>query len=188
MRNRKATYVMMTAVAGIAIADTALATPGSGVVSAIEYARADFQDPVDIKFKIEHEGEHEGKNECKPCKHKGKHKHTGKECLKVTDARETVVQQIVLSPGGQTGWHSHPGPVFVLVKAGALTFYSGDDPKCGSRTYTAGQSFIDSGQGNVHIAWNESASADVEVWAVYIDVPPGEAFRIDAPAPGNCPF
>jgi quercetin dioxygenase-like cupin family protein len=177
MRNRKMTYAMITAVAGITIAGTALATPGSGVVSATEFARADFLDPVDLKFRIDHKGE---------CQRKGKRK--CQEVLKVNNADQTVVQQIVLSPGGQTGWHSHPGPVFVLVKTGALTIYSGDDPACGSRTYTAGQSFIDSGQGHVHIGWNESASEDLELWAVYIDVPPGEAFRIDAPAPGNCPF
>jgi len=161
------TYVAVTAVAGIALAVTAFATPGSGVLSATVFARASFQDPVDMKFKIEHDGQN---------------------VLHVADARETVVQQIVLSPGGQTGWHSHPGPVIVLVKAGALTFYAGDDPECGGRTYTSGQSFIDSGQGHVHYARNESASADVDLWAVYLDVPPGGAFRIDAPAPGNCAF
>ena len=167
MRNRKVTYLMMTAAAGVALAVTALATPGSGVLSATVFARASFQDPVDIKFKI---------------------KSGSQEVLKVLDTRETVVQQIVLSPGGQTGWHSHPGPVIVLVKAGALTFYGGHDPECGSRTYTAGQAFIDSGQGHVHIARNESASADLELWAVYFDVPPGGAFRSDVPAPGNCAF
>jgi quercetin dioxygenase-like cupin family protein len=135
------------------------------------FARASFQEPADIKFKIKH----------------GRH-HGGKEVLHVRNARETVVQQIVLSPGGQTGWHSHPGPVVVLIKAGALTFYSGDDAECVGRTYSAGQSFIDSGQGHVHIARNESASADVDLWAVYFDVPPGGAFRDDAPAPGNCAF
>ena len=167
MRNRQVTYLGVIAVAGIAIAVTALATPSSGVLSGTVFARASFQDPVDIKFKI---------------------KHGSQEVLHVPDTRETVVQQIVLSPGGQTGWHSHPGPVIVLVKAGALTFYSGEDPACGSRTYSAGQSFIDSGQGHVHLARNESASANVELWAVYFDVPPGGAFRIDAPRPGNCSF
>ena len=78
--------------------------------------------------------------------------------------------------------------MIVLIKAGTMTFYDGDDPECGSRTYTAGQSFIDSGQGHVHIARNESASADLELWAVYLDVPPAGAFRIDVAAPGNCAF
>ena len=179
MRNQQKTYLMMTAVAGIATAVVALATPGSGVLSSPVLARANFQDSVDIKFKIE-----------QASKHGSKHgdKHGNKEVIRVSDTQETVLQQIVFSPGGQTGWHSHPGPVIVLVKAGALTFYSGDDPECVGRTYTAGQSFIDSGQGHVHIARNESASADLELWAMYFDVPPGGAFRIDAPAPGNCSF
>lgn len=174
MRNRHVTYLVATAVAGVALAVTAFATPGSGVLSATVFARASFVDPVNMKLMITHQ--------------RGEGKRPIQEGIRVLQARETVVQQIVLSPGGQTGWHSHPGPVIVLIKAGALTFYSGDDSACGSRTYTAGQSFIDSGQGHVHLARNESASADLELWAVYLDVPPGGAFRIDAPAPGNCAF
>jgi len=167
MKNRHLTYPILAAAVGIAIAVTAFATPGSGVLSAPVFARASFEESVDIKFKI---------------------KDGSQNVLNVPNARETVVQQIVISPGGQTGWHSHPGPVIVLIKAGALTFYDGDDPACGSRTYSTGEAFIDSGQGHVHYARNESASEDLELWAVYIDVPPGGAFRIDAPAPGNCPF
>jgi quercetin dioxygenase-like cupin family protein len=110
------------------------------------------------------------------------------EVLNVRDAQETVMQQIVIGPGGHTGWHSHPGPVVVLVKAGELTLYSGDDPSCTGRTYSAGQAFIDSGQGHVHIASNLSQSQNVEVWVTYFDVPPGGLFRLDAAAPGNCNF
>jgi quercetin dioxygenase-like cupin family protein len=99
-----------------------------------------------------------------------------------------VVQQIVIGPGGHTGWHSHPGPVVVVIKTGALTFYSSEDPTCTGRTYTAGQAFIDSGQGHVHIARNLSASENVELWATYFDGPPGGAFRVDAGDPGTCGF
>lgn len=98
------------------------------------------------------------------------------------------MQQIVIGPGGSTGWHSHPGPVVVLIKAGDLTLYSGDDPGCTGRTYSAGQAFIDSGQGHVHIGRNLSPSQNVELWVTYFDVPPGSPFRIDAPNPGNCSF
>jgi quercetin dioxygenase-like cupin family protein len=173
MRNRHKTYLAVTAAVGLALATAALATPGSGVLSATVFARASFVDPVDLKINITHL--RDGKRSIQ-------------ESLRVVNARETVVQQIVISPGGQTGWHSHPGPVIVLIKAGALTFYDEHDPTCSPRTYTAGQSFIDSGQGHVHIARNESASADLELWAVYLDVPPGGAFRNDVPAPGNCAF
>ena len=142
-------------------------TPPSGVLSGTVFARASFADPTDIKFKINGDE---------------------KEVIHVPNARETVVQQIVLAPGGHTGWHSHPGPVVVLVKSGQLSFYDGDDPSCSVRTYSAGQSFVDSGQGHVHIARNESATDNLEVWPVYFDVPPGGAFRIDVPDPGNCSF
>ncbi len=97
------------------------------------------------------------------------------------------MQQIVIAPGGNTGWHSHPGPVVVLIKSGVMTFYSGEDGTCESRTYSAGQAFIDSGQGHVHIARNEG-SENLELWATYFDVPPGGAFRLDAPDPGVCGF
>jgi len=105
-----------------------------------------------------------------------------------------VVQQIVIAPGGNTGWHSHPGPVVVVVQAGQLSFYDSEDPTCTVRTYSAGQVFVDSGQGHVHIARNEG-SVNLELWATYFDVPPvnpnivgSGAFRIDAPDPGNCSF
>ena len=76
----------------------------------------------------------------------------------------------------------------VVIKTGALTFYSSEDPTCTGRTYTAGQAFIDSGQGHIHIARNLSASENVELWATYFDVPPGGAFRVDAGDPGTCGF
>jgi quercetin dioxygenase-like cupin family protein len=156
------------AVAAVAaLAGVALATPGAGVLSAAVKARADFVDPTDIKLKVEMLGE---------------------EVLHVANAQQTLIQEIVISPGGHTGWHSHPGPVVVLVKSGALTFYDGEDAGCTPRTYEAGQAFIDRGQGHVHIARNPSTTDNLELWAVYFDVPPGAAFRIDVPDPGNCAF
>jgi quercetin dioxygenase-like cupin family protein len=146
----------------------ALATPGSGVLSAVVVARGSFADSTDIKFKVDTLGE---------------------EVIHVSDAQQTVMQQIIIGPGGHTGWHSHPGPVVVLVRAGALTFYSSEDPGCTPRTYAAGQAFIDRGQGHVHIARNESATENLELWATYFDVPTATGvFRIDQPTPGNCAF
>jgi len=97
------------------------------------------------------------------------------------------MQQIVIAPGGNTGWHSHPGPVVVLIKSGQMSFYDSEDPTCTVRTYSAGEAFIDSGQGHVHIARNEG-SVNLELWATYFDVPVGGAFRINADSPGNCGF
>ena len=157
--------VIVAAVSSVTVA--AVLTPSSGIVSAPVFARASFTDPTDIKFKV---------------------KGQSQEVIQVNNARETVVQQIIIAPGGNTGWHSHPGPVVVLVKSGQMSFYDSDDPTCTVRTYSAGEAFIDSGQGHVHIARNESQSQNLELWATYFDVPPGGAFRIDAPNPGNCSF
>jgi quercetin dioxygenase-like cupin family protein len=162
---RRLAFLILVAAVSSVLAGATLATPPSGIVSSTVLARAGFADPVDIKFKV-----------------RGQHQ----EVIHVRNAQETVVQQIVIGPGGHTGWHSHPGPVVVLVKAGALTLYSSEDPTCTGRTYSAGQAFIDSGQGHVHIARNLSQSENIELWVTYFDVPPGGPFRIDAPDPGNC--
>ena len=169
MTKRRLAVLLVAAAAvstAMALAGAALATPNSGVLISSVVARAGFADPVDIKFKI-------GPGD--------------QEVIHVSNAQDTVMQQVVIAPGGYTGWHSHPGPVVVLVKAGTLTFYAGDDPTCTGRTYTAGQSFIDRGQGHVHIGRNEG-SENLELWSAYFDVPPSQPFRIDAPRPGNCDF
>ena len=41
-------------------------------------------------------------------------------------------------PGGHTGWHSHPGPVFVTIQAGTMTFYDADDLTCSPGIYATG--------------------------------------------------
>ena len=45
-------------------------------------------------------------------------------------SKEDSVQQVVIAPGGYTGWLSHPGPALVLIKYGQLSFYDGEDPTC----------------------------------------------------------
>ena len=92
----------------------------------------------------------------------------------------------VIAPGGNTGWHSHPGPSLVTVKAGTITQYEGDDPSCTPEVFTAGQSFVDPGGDHVHILRNEG-TVPAETIAVQI-VASGAPRRIDMPAPGNCPF
>jgi hypothetical protein len=94
----------------------------------------------------------------------------------------------VIAPGGTTGWHSHPGPVLVTVKAGELTLVYADDESCQGTTYKAGESFVDRGDEIVHTALNRG-SVNLELWGTYF-VPgtPGTPQRIDAASPGNCPF
>jgi quercetin dioxygenase-like cupin family protein len=170
-RAKTARKVVLTSVGVAALVTAALvysahATPSFNIVSATVLARASFVDPVDIKLKIDKENE---------------------EVIHVSGAQETVMQQIIIGPGGSTGWHSHPGPVVVLVKAGQLTFYSSDDPTCTPRIYSAGEAFIEPGQGHVQLGRNLSGQ-NVELWATYFDVPAGGPIRLDAADPGNCGF
>ena len=153
-------------VAMTAVAIAAVFTPSFNIVRAPIMARAGFVDSTDIKFKV---------------------RDGSSDVLHVPDAAETVVQEIVIGPSGHSGWHSHPGPVVILIKSGQMSFYDGDDPTCTVRTYGPGEAFIDSGQGHVHIARNEGVE-NLEIWAVYFDVPPGQSVRTDAPNPGNCSF
>jgi hypothetical protein len=98
---------------------------------------------------------------------------------------DLAVQSITFQPGGYSGWHSHPGPVFIQVVSGTMTFYESDDPTCTPIVRTAGQGFLDVGD-HAHIARNESGAVATNVVTYF--APPGAALRIDEPAPGNCPF
>jgi Cupin domain len=65
---------------------------------------------------------------------------------------DTVVLTTTINPGGSTGWHSHPGPAFIVVTQGMLTVYDGNDPACTPHVYGPGTGFFDPGFGHMHIA------------------------------------
>ena len=90
-----------------------------------------------------------------------------------------------LRRGSSTGWHSHPGPVFITVTQGQVTFYEYDDPTCTPHVVSAGQGYVDTGQG--HMGRNESGQPAQDVSVII--APVGGAFRgeLDAPSP-NCGF
>jgi quercetin dioxygenase-like cupin family protein len=90
------------------------------------------------------------------------------------------------TPGGTTGWHSHPGPSLIFVVAGQITNYLGNDPSCTPHVYSAGQSFTDEGGADVHMLRN-NGSADAETIAVQF-LPKDAVRRIDEPDPMNCHF
>jgi quercetin dioxygenase-like cupin family protein len=87
------------------------------------------------------------------------------------------------SPGGSTGWHSHPGPSLILVVSGTVTNYSGDDPTCAGHDYTAGQGFIDPA-GTVHEVRNNTTSPAEDI-AVQL-LPQGAVRKTPQPEPANC--
>jgi quercetin dioxygenase-like cupin family protein len=122
--------------------------------------------------------------------HVSAHAHTAdrwKAKLKTHGQSDMYVVDNRFAPGGTTGWHSHPGPSLILVVAGTVTNYLGDDPNCRPHTYAAGDGFIDPGGGRVHLLRNETGTL-AETVAVQL-LPQGAERRIEVPvAPGNCPF
>jgi hypothetical protein len=99
---------------------------------------------------------------------------------------DVYVQNNVWQPGGSTGWHSHPGHSLIIVTAGTVTAYEGNDPKCQPTVYTVGMGFVDPGGDHVHNIRNEG-TVDAQTIAVQL-IPADALRRIDAASPGNCPF
>jgi hypothetical protein len=141
-------------------------TMGSGSTSTL-LGRATFGDPAAEKLKVK--------------------RTTGRWYVEIESepALDIAVQTIVFPPGSYSGWHSHPGPVFIQIKSGTMTFYESDDPTCTPIVRTAGQGYLDRGD-HAHIARNESASPAENIVTYF--APPGAALRIDEPKPGNCAF
>jgi hypothetical protein len=113
------------------------------------------------------------------------HTDTQRVRLQTEGFSDVYVIKVTIAPGGQTGWHAHPGPAFVSVNSGMATEYSGDDPNCTPVVHLAGTGFMET-TGHVHNVWNRG-SVPVELVALYI-LPVGAPLRIDVPNPGNCPF
>jgi len=97
-----------------------------------------------------------------------------------------VVDNVFAPNGGTSGWHSHPGPSVIFVKAGTVTNYSSDEPGCAPQVYTAGDSFVDPGGHDEHMIRNEDATVAAETIAVQF-LPQGATRRIEEPAPQGCP-
>ena len=146
-------------------AQTPLATKGTSQSTVL--ARATFSDPSDPVFKV---------------KRISDDWHVE---LKSKPGFDLAVQSIVFEPGTHSGWHSHPGPVFILIKTGEMTFYESHDPQCQPIRRKAGEGFLDVGD-HAHIARNET-DHPAENIVMYL-APPGATLRKDEPAPGNCPF
>jgi quercetin dioxygenase-like cupin family protein len=92
---------------------------------------------------------------------------------------DIIVRQHDYAPRSTTGWHIHPGPVFITVTQGQLTFYEMDDP-CTAHVVTPNHGVVDSGHGHVVINQTGQSAQDISV----ITAPVGGAFRtnVDPPA------
>jgi hypothetical protein len=129
----------------------ALATPAAGLVANL-FARGTFTTPVNANA--------DGVK------------------LRTHGSTDHAVQEVNFTAGSTSGWHRHPGVVLVTLKSGTLVRYHSD---CSRETFTAGQSFFESGT-HAALVRNESHH-DTIVYVSYI-LPTGAPLRIDMPNPG----
>ena len=106
--------------------------------------------------------------------------------VKAKSAVDVVVRKHDYAVGSHTGWHSHPGPVFITVTQGTLTYYLYDDPTCTPHRVSAPNGFVDDARG--HMVRNDSG-APAQDMSVIIAPPAPALFRgeLDAPSP-SCGF
>ena len=147
-RRINARRVIVLAVVGVVAAvpvGAALATQGSGFLERTVVARGTLENQFKIKLQDS------------------------------SSAGDVVVQHFVLAPGGQSGWHFHPGPAVVTVKSGELTL---DQEDCSSTTYAGGQVAVEP-MGDVHRVRNLGAT-NLEFWVTFLDIPVGSPQRVEA--------
>jgi len=104
-----------------------------------------------------------------------------------TNGCDTAFQQATVSPGGSSGWHTHPGATFVGIGQGEITYDHVIGGACHSEKFSAGSGF---GQmpTEVHNGRNAS-SGTLVIYTMYV-LPtgtPNSGIRIDQPQPTGCP-
>ena len=151
-------WVLLAAIVGIlAYANTLRATPSSGFMGAT-LAMARF-DEIDVRNRY-------------PTRHPSWHAK-----LTTRGDSDVFVQSNVWAPDGSTGWHTRPGPSLILVTAGTISGYEGDDPSCTPHVYTQGMGFVDRGGDHVHLLRNENPT--VEARTIAVQLIPAESHEAD---------
>jgi hypothetical protein len=175
------------AVAGLIVAAplVARATPPLGI-SFTPVGRATVP-AFDVRrtFRVQTGDDVDGRDE-----DKGRESKSWKLQLEATAPIDVATQLVTFPAGGNSGWHTHPGPVFFTVRTGTLTVYEGDDPTCTAHVFTAGMGAVEAGTSrHIHMVRNETNDL-AEALVTYM-VPvgtPQKQLRTDLPNPGNCPF
>lgn len=86
------------------------------------------------------------------------------------------IHQLQLDPGANSGWHTHPGPEYSIVKAGEVILER--SPECEPRTITAGQGIFIPGD-TPHMAHNVGKEA-AEMYVTYTVDAGTTNLRLDA--------
>jgi quercetin dioxygenase-like cupin family protein len=100
---------------------------------------------------------------------------------RVVNGTDYIVGEITIAPQGSTGWHTHRGLVYGIVRSGTLTHYGADCRQDG--LYTAGDPITDpTGADHVHLGRN-LGEVPVVLDVTYVD-PAGAPTSDGAANPG----
>lgn len=102
--------------------------------------------------------------------------------LKTKDTSTVGIDQLTVSPGGYSGWHTHTGITMVTVAAGQVEWTDGET--CAVRTLHVGETIVEPAN-HVHNVRNPFGNTATLV-AVQMrpEATPG---RVDVPVAPNCP-
>jgi quercetin dioxygenase-like cupin family protein len=152
MRRNRRLALASIVVAGAAAATTvALANPGNSVTTILGH-RATLTDSVEVN--------------------------QDRIKFQTKDPVDLITQKVTFGPHATSGWHYHPGVVLVVVESGQVTTH---DANCNTKTYGAGQAFVESGTDPFMVSNEDDTVPAVDV--ATIASPAGGPFRIETDPP-----
>ena len=82
-----------------------------------------------------------------------------------TRRTDLFLEHVRLDADEATGFRTHPGPVFVMVAAGSVTYEDAVRGECRRKTYGRDAGFVDRGR---HVHRLVAGSAGADFYAVYL--------------------
>jgi quercetin dioxygenase-like cupin family protein len=108
----------------------------------------------------------------------GQQVNTDRLKFQTKDPADVATFSVTYDPSGFSGWHTHPGIVFVVVQSGSVIRQVG----CASHTYTAGDAFIESDEQPPGQVRNVSDSTPAVLTVMQV-TPHGSPRRVEANPP-----
>src|SRR5204863_6643159 len=104
----------------------------------------------------------------------GQQVNTDRLKFQTKDAADIATFSVTYDPLGFSGWHTHPGIVFVVVQSGSV----GRQVGCTSHTYSAGDSFIESDEQPAGQVRNPSDATPAQLTVLQV-TPHGSPRRVE---------
>ena len=101
---------------------------------------------------------------------------------------EVAIQKVTITPGGHTGWHTHPGPIVAIVTEGQINHTRfGKKDGCIERVFGPGESeqaFVEV-PNQVHMARNKG-DVDAVLYIARLNIPVGGEITDSSPKNPGC--